>query len=147
MSWKPEVIADSSGKWSGNRLRFATKLEAEGNVRNLAIRWTLVTDIRVVEVADPVNATWDLLAGLTMIQWPGDPSPAMAPANRVTAADSLASYAANVSADLDRSGSAPFINDREREIINAAWAVGRRSDSCSQDIAKRRALATTSKDC
>ena len=25
MSFKPEVIADSSGKWSGNALRFAPK--------------------------------------------------------------------------------------------------------------------------
>ena len=28
MSFKPEVIADSSGKWSGNALRFATREEA-----------------------------------------------------------------------------------------------------------------------
>jgi len=34
MSWKPEVIADSSGKWCGNALRFATREEAEANVRD-----------------------------------------------------------------------------------------------------------------
>ena len=39
--WAPEVIADSSGKWTGNQLRFATKAEAEGNVYNLMMRWTL----------------------------------------------------------------------------------------------------------
>ena len=39
MSWKPEVIADSSGKWCGNALRFATREEAEANVRDLMMRW------------------------------------------------------------------------------------------------------------
>ena len=28
MSFKPEVIADSSGQWCGNALRFATREEA-----------------------------------------------------------------------------------------------------------------------
>ena len=32
MSFKPEVIADSSGQWCGNALRFATREEAEANV-------------------------------------------------------------------------------------------------------------------
>ena len=58
MSWKPEVIADSSGEWCGNALRFATKQEAEDNVFDLAMRWTLVRDTRVVEVEDPVNYTY-----------------------------------------------------------------------------------------
>lgn len=58
MSWKPEVIADRTGKWYGNVLRFATKEEAEGNVRNLMDRWLSVTDIRVVESEDPVNSRW-----------------------------------------------------------------------------------------
>lgn len=58
MSWKPEVIADDSGKWTGNALRFATEAEAKANVENLAIRWTLVTDTRVVESPDPVNYKW-----------------------------------------------------------------------------------------
>ena len=30
MSFKPEVIADTSIKWCGNALRFATREEAEG---------------------------------------------------------------------------------------------------------------------
>lgn len=55
MSWKPEVIADSSGQWCGNALRFATREEAEANVRDLSYRWILVRDTRVVESDDPVN--------------------------------------------------------------------------------------------
>ena len=55
MSWKPEVIADSSGKWCGNGLRFATQQEAEDNARDLSYRWTLVRDWRAVECDDPVN--------------------------------------------------------------------------------------------
>jgi hypothetical protein len=55
MSWKPEVIADSSGKWCGNALRFATKEEAEISVANLAMRWMAVRETRVVESDDPVN--------------------------------------------------------------------------------------------
>lgn len=55
MSWKPEVIADSSGKWCGNALRFATREEAEQQVTDLSMRWLAVRDTRVVECADPVN--------------------------------------------------------------------------------------------
>jgi hypothetical protein len=58
MSWAPEVIADNSGKWCGNALRFATREEAEANVLNLAMRWTLVRETRVVESPDPVNYAW-----------------------------------------------------------------------------------------
>lgn len=58
MSFKPEVIADSSGKWAGNALRFATREEAEANVSNLAARWFLVRETRVVESDDPVNYRW-----------------------------------------------------------------------------------------
>jgi hypothetical protein len=58
MSWKPEVIADNSGKWCGNALRFATKEEAEANVRDLSYRWLLVRDTRVVESDEPVNYRW-----------------------------------------------------------------------------------------
>jgi hypothetical protein len=54
-SYAPQVIADSSGKWAGNALRFATREEAEDNVRDLMNRWFLVTDTRVVESDDPVN--------------------------------------------------------------------------------------------
>jgi len=57
MSYIPEVIADSTGKWIGNALRFATKAEAEAYVQDLMWRWTAVRDTRVVESADPVNYT------------------------------------------------------------------------------------------
>ena len=65
MSWKPEVIADSSGKWCGNALRFATKEEAEANVA--AMTWTLITATRVVEVDEPVNSA--VIDGVT--KWLG----------------------------------------------------------------------------
>lgn len=55
MSWKPEFVCDSSGKFYGNALRFAAKEEAEYNVQNLMMRWMAVTDTRVVESEDPVN--------------------------------------------------------------------------------------------
>lgn len=55
MSWRPEVIADSSGEWTPNGLRFATKEEAEYYALDLAMRWTSVRDWRAVENADPVN--------------------------------------------------------------------------------------------
>jgi hypothetical protein len=58
MSWSPEVIADSSGEWVGNALRFATREEAEANVLTLAMRWTSVRDTRVVESDEPVNYAW-----------------------------------------------------------------------------------------
>jgi hypothetical protein len=62
-SYKPEVIADSSGKWVGNALRFATEAEAEAYVKDLAWRWTLVTDTRVIESDDPVNRHYDTTTG------------------------------------------------------------------------------------
>lgn len=57
-SWKPEVVADSSGAWTGNGLRFPTKGEAEANVDNLFCRWTLVSKTRVVPSIDPPNYNW-----------------------------------------------------------------------------------------
>lgn len=54
MSYKAEVIADSSGKWVGNGLRFATQEETQKYAYDLASRWSLVTDVRVVESTDPV---------------------------------------------------------------------------------------------
>jgi hypothetical protein len=58
MSFKPEVIADLSGQFVGNALAFATRGEAEANVRDLASRWTSVTDTRVVESDQPVNYSY-----------------------------------------------------------------------------------------
>jgi hypothetical protein len=58
MSWKPEVIADSSGQWCGNGLRFATQAEAESNALDLAMRWFAVSDTRATESIDPVNYSY-----------------------------------------------------------------------------------------
>jgi len=58
MSFKPEVIADSSGKWCGNSLRFATRAEAEANARDLSMRWFAVRETRVIESTDPVNNSY-----------------------------------------------------------------------------------------
>jgi hypothetical protein len=55
MSYAAEVIADNSGKWCGNALRFATHDEATLYVRDLANRWTMVRDTRVVTSSDPVT--------------------------------------------------------------------------------------------
>ncbi len=55
MSFKPEVIADHTGKFFGNGLRFATHNEAQVYVADLALRWTAVRDTRVVESDDPVT--------------------------------------------------------------------------------------------
>ena len=54
-SYAVEVIADASGEWCGNALRFATREEAEAYARDLFSRWTLVKEFRVVESTDPVN--------------------------------------------------------------------------------------------
>jgi hypothetical protein len=58
MSFAPQVIADDSGRWTGNRLRFATRAEAQSSAWDLEARWTLVTATRVVESDDPVNMRW-----------------------------------------------------------------------------------------
>jgi len=58
MAWKPEVMVAGETKWCGNALRFATKEEAEGNVKALMWKWTAVNDTRVVEVDEPVNYAW-----------------------------------------------------------------------------------------
>lgn len=57
-SYAPEVIADSSGKWCGNGLRFPTRAEAEANVQNLMMRWMMVRETRVVESSDEPNYNW-----------------------------------------------------------------------------------------
>jgi hypothetical protein len=57
-SYAPQVIADSSGKFYGNALRFPTREEAEANVADLAGRWLLVRDTRVVESEDEPNYRW-----------------------------------------------------------------------------------------
>jgi hypothetical protein len=52
-SWKPEVKVD--GKWSTNSLRFETKEEAEGSVRELMSRWWVPDEGRASESEDAVN--------------------------------------------------------------------------------------------
>lgn len=55
MSYAGEVIADGSGKFCGNSLRFATEGEAKQYVTDLGRRWTLVRETRVVESDDAVT--------------------------------------------------------------------------------------------
>lgn len=57
-SYAPEVIADSSGQWCGNALRFATYREALDNVLDLEMRWMLVRKTRVVESDDEPNYSY-----------------------------------------------------------------------------------------
>jgi hypothetical protein len=66
-SWRPEVIADSSGQWAPNGLRFATKAEAELNVADLMNRWFAVRETRVVESEDEPNYRWDNVIGLVRL--------------------------------------------------------------------------------
>lgn len=57
-SWKAEVIADRSGTFAGNQLRFATEDEAKAYVQDLSMRWTSVRATRVLKSTDPVNYEW-----------------------------------------------------------------------------------------
>jgi|TARA_Y100000310_G_C20642164_1_gene794598 hypothetical protein len=54
-SFLAEVIADSSGTWATNALRFATRADAEAYAVDLSTRWTAVRDWRVVESDDEPN--------------------------------------------------------------------------------------------
>lgn len=54
MSYKVEVIADNSGEWVSNAIRWPTKEMAEEAGADLAMRWTLVREWRVAESNDPV---------------------------------------------------------------------------------------------
>jgi len=67
MSFKPMVQTDSTGKWYGNALRFATQDEAEQSALNLVGRWMAVREHTTVESDDPVNYTWDKSQGLVAI--------------------------------------------------------------------------------
>ena len=68
-SFKGEVIADDSGKWVSNGLRFATYAEADCYVVDLSIRWTLVRECRVVESDEPVNYVWRNGKAINLEQW------------------------------------------------------------------------------
>jgi len=58
-SWAAEVIADASGTWCGNLLRFATWDEARLYSIDLMGRWFAVRERRVVPSQDPVRHRWD----------------------------------------------------------------------------------------
>lgn len=55
VSYIAEVIADGTGNFVGNQLRFATRAQAEEYARDLMSRWTSVREWRVMETSDPVN--------------------------------------------------------------------------------------------
>jgi DNA-binding IclR family transcriptional regulator len=80
MSYAPEVQTGGE-EWNGNALRFATKEEAEANVRHLMGRWMLVTATRVVESDDAVNYRW--IEGKGLVSVNSDAEQRM-PAERVT---------------------------------------------------------------
>ena len=48
MTYKVEVIADNSGEWCSNALRFDTYATAEQYGSDLWMRWTAVREWRVV---------------------------------------------------------------------------------------------------
>ncbi len=49
--YKVEVQTSGSGEsWSGNSLKFETEAKAEVYAKDLAMRWTAVTNWRVVKV-------------------------------------------------------------------------------------------------
>jgi hypothetical protein len=54
-SYVAEVIADHTGKWIPNGLRFATREAAEAYAADLAWRWTAVREWRVVASTDAPN--------------------------------------------------------------------------------------------
>lgn len=64
ISFKAEVIADQSGEWVANALRFATEEEAKNYAADLHCRWTAVKESRAVPSTDPVNYSfidWNLV--------------------------------------------------------------------------------------
>jgi hypothetical protein len=57
-SWKAEVLADSSGQYTSNALRFATQSEAGSYAIDLFNRWSSVKSWRTVPSSDPVTYAW-----------------------------------------------------------------------------------------
>ena len=58
-AYKPEVQTAGDGdKWSGNALRFASEDEAQAYVIDLMMRWTAVSNTRVITVDEPVTHRW-----------------------------------------------------------------------------------------
>jgi hypothetical protein len=58
-SFKVEVKADASRRWSSNMLRFAGQDEAEAYGRDLFSRWSAVREWRVTETQEAVSHRWD----------------------------------------------------------------------------------------
>ncbi len=58
MVYAVEVIADSSGAFCGNALRFPDVQSAEAYAKDLYSRWTAVKEWRVVKY---VSRGWDLI--------------------------------------------------------------------------------------
>jgi hypothetical protein len=56
MSFAAEFIADSSGKYCGNTLRFETEAEAQVYAEGLMQRWTSCRSFRIVPSEDEVTA-------------------------------------------------------------------------------------------
>ncbi len=57
--FKVQVIADSSGEWVGNGLKFDTVEKAREYAVDLSCRWILVTAWRVIDEAGTVIADVD----------------------------------------------------------------------------------------
>ena len=53
MSFKAEVIADNSGEWVHNAVVLTTEQEAKDYAKDLASRWYLVREWRIVPTDDP----------------------------------------------------------------------------------------------
>lgn len=53
--FRVEVIADNSGKWTGNAMTYNTVEEAEAAAKDLFNRWFLVRKWRVVNEKDEVQ--------------------------------------------------------------------------------------------
>jgi hypothetical protein len=58
ISFAPQIKTKDDKHWVGNDLRFATEKEANSYANDLAMRWTLVTEQRVITTSDPVNYRW-----------------------------------------------------------------------------------------
>ncbi len=54
-SFAVEVIADNSGEWCGNGVRYPNHADAEAAAIDLSMRWTAVRNWRVVESDDEPN--------------------------------------------------------------------------------------------
>ena len=65
MSYKVEVIADDSGKWVSNALRFPTEERAKQYGRDLAARWTSVREWRVSPADEPADEYHDPKMGIS----------------------------------------------------------------------------------